>query len=93
MDVHLWRSVNVLGLLLTAHLFASSAMSAGVSGNRGGGGSASTQRITILYDAFGRMTAMKKDWGAALGNNPEVFAQNVKAANDQHDALSCVYCQ
>lgn len=51
------------------------------------------QRITILYDAFGKIAAMKKDWGfAALvevggrrilfdtGNNPEVFAQNVAAA-------------
>jgi len=53
----------------------------------------SKNRITILYDAFGRNPAMKKDWGfAALvevngnrilfdtGNNAEVFAQNVKAA-------------
>src|SRR4029079_15270015 len=51
------------------------------------------ERITVLYDAFGAMTAMKKDWGfAALvevggrrilfdtGNNPDVFAQNVRSA-------------
>jgi 7,8-dihydropterin-6-yl-methyl-4-(beta-D-ribofuranosyl)aminobenzene 5'-phosphate synthase len=51
------------------------------------------QRITVLYDAFGKIAAMRKDWGfAALvevggrrilfdtGNNPEVFAQNVAAA-------------
>ncbi len=50
-------------------------------------------RITILYDAFGRDPAMKKDWGfAALvevggrrilfdtGDDPAVFAANVKAA-------------
>ncbi len=50
-------------------------------------------RVTILYDAFGKSPRMKKDWGySALiehggkrilfdtGNNPEIFAQNVKAA-------------
>jgi 7,8-dihydropterin-6-yl-methyl-4-(beta-D-ribofuranosyl)aminobenzene 5'-phosphate synthase len=49
-------------------------------------------RITILYDAFGTDTAMKKDWGfAALvevggkrilfdtGNDRDIFAANVKA--------------
>lgn len=48
-------------------------------------------RITILYDAFGKPSGMKKDWGySALveyggkhilfdtGNNAEIFAQNVK---------------
>ena len=48
--------------------------------------------ITVLYDAFGKSSAMKKDWGfAALieyrgkrilfdtGNNAEIFAHNVKA--------------
>lgn len=48
--------------------------------------------ITVLYDAFGKPSAMKKDWGyAALieyrgkrilfdtGNNAEIFANNVKA--------------
>jgi len=50
-------------------------------------------QITILYDAFGRDPAMKKDWGfAALvevggrrilfdtGDDPATFAANVKAA-------------
>jgi 7,8-dihydropterin-6-yl-methyl-4-(beta-D-ribofuranosyl)aminobenzene 5'-phosphate synthase len=49
-------------------------------------------RITILYDAFGKSSALKKDWGfSALveyngkrllfdtGNNADIFAQNVKA--------------
>lgn len=49
-------------------------------------------QITVLYDAFGRSSAMQKDWGyAALvefegkrilfdtGNNPDILAQNVKA--------------
>ena len=49
-------------------------------------------QITVLYDAFGKTSAMQKDWGySALvefggkrilfdtGNNPEILAQNVKA--------------
>jgi 7,8-dihydropterin-6-yl-methyl-4-(beta-D-ribofuranosyl)aminobenzene 5'-phosphate synthase len=49
-------------------------------------------QITILYDAFGKPSAMQKDWGyAALveyggkrilfdaGNNPGILAQNAKA--------------
>jgi 7,8-dihydropterin-6-yl-methyl-4-(beta-D-ribofuranosyl)aminobenzene 5'-phosphate synthase len=49
-------------------------------------------QITILYDAFGKPSAMQKDWGyAALveyggkrilfdtGNNPDILAQNAKA--------------
>ncbi len=52
-----------------------------------------TNRVTILYDAFGKDSAMKKDWGfSALveydgkrvlfdtGNDAEIFAQNVKAS-------------
>jgi 7,8-dihydropterin-6-yl-methyl-4-(beta-D-ribofuranosyl)aminobenzene 5'-phosphate synthase len=52
----------------------------------------SKPQITILYDAFGKDSAMRKDWGyAALveydgkrilfdsGNNPEILAQNAKA--------------
>lgn len=50
-------------------------------------------QVTILYDAFGRSSAMTKDWGySALvehagkrilfdtGNNPDIFARNVAAA-------------
>jgi len=50
-------------------------------------------RVTILYDAFGKPSDMKKDWGySALveyggkrilfdtGNNAEIFAQNVKVS-------------
>ena len=52
----------------------------------------STGQITILYDAFGKTSTMKKDWGfSALieyggkrilfdtGNNAEIFAHNVEA--------------
>ena len=53
----------------------------------------SGNRVTILYDAFGKSPSMTKDWGySALveyggkrilfdtGNNPRIFAKNVKAA-------------
>jgi len=49
-------------------------------------------RITILYDAFGKPSAMEKDWGYSAfveyrgkrilfdtGDNPEILANNVKA--------------
>jgi len=49
-------------------------------------------RITILYDAFGKSSNLKKDWGFSAfveydgkcilfdtGNNADTFAQNVKA--------------
>jgi 7,8-dihydropterin-6-yl-methyl-4-(beta-D-ribofuranosyl)aminobenzene 5'-phosphate synthase len=48
-------------------------------------------QITVLYDAFGKTRAMKKDWGYAVlieyrgkrilfdtGNNADIFAHNVK---------------
>jgi 7,8-dihydropterin-6-yl-methyl-4-(beta-D-ribofuranosyl)aminobenzene 5'-phosphate synthase len=56
--------------------------------------SPTTPRITILYDAFGKNASMQKDWGfAALievngkrilfdtGDNPAIFARNVKSAS------------
>jgi 7,8-dihydropterin-6-yl-methyl-4-(beta-D-ribofuranosyl)aminobenzene 5'-phosphate synthase len=49
-------------------------------------------RVTILYDAFGKSSSLKKDWGFSAfveyngkrilfdtGNNADTFAQNVKA--------------
>jgi 7,8-dihydropterin-6-yl-methyl-4-(beta-D-ribofuranosyl)aminobenzene 5'-phosphate synthase len=49
-------------------------------------------QITVLYDAFGKTSKMKKDWGFSAfieyggkrilfdtGNNAEIFAHNVKA--------------
>ncbi len=54
--------------------------------------SGSPAQVTVLYDAFGRPSAMKKDWGfSALieyggkrilfdtGNNAKIFAHNVQA--------------
>ena len=53
---------------------------------------AGNAQITILYDAFGKASAMQKDWGYAAfveyggkrilfdaGNNPDILAQNAKA--------------
>src|SRR6476620_9084270 len=55
-------------------------------------GDARTSQITVLYDAFGKPSAMRQDWGyAALieyggkrilfdtGNNGDILAQNAKA--------------
>jgi 7,8-dihydropterin-6-yl-methyl-4-(beta-D-ribofuranosyl)aminobenzene 5'-phosphate synthase len=63
----------------------------------------SKAQITILYDAFGKDSAMQKDWGyAALvesggkrilfdtGNNPEVLAQSAKAKNIDLSSLDFV---
>src|SRR6516165_565412 len=49
-------------------------------------------QITVLYDAFGKTSTMKKDWGFSAyieyggkkilfdtGNNAEIFAHNVQA--------------
>jgi 7,8-dihydropterin-6-yl-methyl-4-(beta-D-ribofuranosyl)aminobenzene 5'-phosphate synthase len=51
-----------------------------------------TAQITVLYDAFGKTSKMRKDWGFSAyieyggkrilfdtGNNAEIFAHNVKA--------------
>jgi 7,8-dihydropterin-6-yl-methyl-4-(beta-D-ribofuranosyl)aminobenzene 5'-phosphate synthase len=60
-------------------------------------------QITILYDAFGKDSAMQKDWGyAALveyggkrilfdtGNNPEILAENAKAKSTDLSKLDFV---
>ncbi len=73
-------AVFALVLLLSVHAMGETLVAPG-------------NRVTILYDAFGKSPRMKKDWGySALvehsgkrilfdtGNNPEIFAQNVKAA-------------
>jgi 7,8-dihydropterin-6-yl-methyl-4-(beta-D-ribofuranosyl)aminobenzene 5'-phosphate synthase len=49
-------------------------------------------QITVLYDAFGKLTGLQKDWGYSAfieyagkrilfdtGNNPDIFAQNARA--------------
>jgi 7,8-dihydropterin-6-yl-methyl-4-(beta-D-ribofuranosyl)aminobenzene 5'-phosphate synthase len=60
--------------------------------SRAAGAEPSKAQITILYDAFGKPSAMEKDWGfAALieyggkrilfdtGDNPDILANNAKA--------------
>jgi 7,8-dihydropterin-6-yl-methyl-4-(beta-D-ribofuranosyl)aminobenzene 5'-phosphate synthase len=60
-------------------------------------------RVTILYDAFGSVSLMKKDWGySALveyggkrilfdtGNDPEIFARNVEVAGAHLERLDFV---
>jgi 7,8-dihydropterin-6-yl-methyl-4-(beta-D-ribofuranosyl)aminobenzene 5'-phosphate synthase len=55
-------------------------------------GQTSPAQITVLYDAFGKTSSMKKDWGFSAfieygdkrilfdtGNNAEIFAHNVAA--------------
>lgn len=64
---------------------------------------AAEPKITILYDAFGKDAAMKKDWGfSALvevsgkrilfdtGNNRDIFAANVKAKDIDLTSLDFV---
>lgn len=66
-------------------------------------GAQEAKRITVLYDAFGPVSALKKDWGyAALieyggkrilfdtGNNSEIFAHNVKQLNVDLSKLDAV---
>jgi 7,8-dihydropterin-6-yl-methyl-4-(beta-D-ribofuranosyl)aminobenzene 5'-phosphate synthase len=90
-----WRLFGIFLALALAPLFA--LLLNGCASTASGTASATSDpvkpRITILYDAFGKSDAMKKDWGfAALveingkrilfdtGDNPEIFAHNVKAA-------------
>jgi len=63
-------------------------------------------QITILYDAFGKPSAMEKDWGfAALieyggkrilfdtGDDPDILARNVKAKNVDLSKLTSWSCR
>src|SRR6478672_2809277 len=81
-----------MGLRTTLFLAAALAGVAVVVAPTGMAAAESSSQITILYDAFGSDAAMKKDWGfSALvevagkrilfdtGNDPEIFAANVKA--------------
>ena len=60
-------------------------------------------RVTILYDAFGRPSQMIQDWGYSalvehggkrilfdIGNNPTIFARNVKVAGGDLKKLDFV---
>jgi 7,8-dihydropterin-6-yl-methyl-4-(beta-D-ribofuranosyl)aminobenzene 5'-phosphate synthase len=87
MNVRAW--VLCLGTGLTLHVsvgFAKDQPDSGADPDH------ERAQITILYDAFGKVSGMQKDWGfAALieyggkrilfdtGDNPDVFAHNVRA--------------
>jgi metal-dependent hydrolase (beta-lactamase superfamily II) len=84
-DMKLHAALFLVGTLASMTVFAPTA-TAFAADSKG--------QVTILYDAFGKDAAMKKDWGfSALvevagkrilfdtGNDPEVFASNVKAKN------------
>jgi glyoxylase-like metal-dependent hydrolase (beta-lactamase superfamily II) len=80
---------------MTRHVFvklAAMMVSAAAIGVSAAYAQSSTGQITVLYDAFGKTSTMKKDWGfSALieyggkrilfdtGNNAEIFAHNVEA--------------
>ena len=53
------RALGTFGFSLTVLMMPVLSNAQGVVG----GGSAPENRITILYDAFGKDTSMRKDWG------------------------------
>jgi 7,8-dihydropterin-6-yl-methyl-4-(beta-D-ribofuranosyl)aminobenzene 5'-phosphate synthase len=76
--------ITALGLLLDGYGASSLSQAAGAEPSKA--------QITILYDAFGKPSALEKDWGfAALieyggkrilfdtGDNPDILAKNAKA--------------
>ena len=65
------RAIRALAFVLVIPFYRSSVVGASApSGPDVNGTTASKEQITILYDAFGRVQAMKKDWGfAALVEN------------------------
>ena len=80
----------VLALLLGQRLLGTTMVEAG-------------NRVTILYDAFGKPSAMTQDWGYSalveyggkrilfdIGNNPAIFARNVQAAGVDLKSLDFV---
>jgi len=77
-------SPATLLLLLVGTFGATSAVAAGAAAN--------AMHVTILYDAFGKPSAMKKDWGYSAfieyagkrilfdtGDDPKILADNAKA--------------
>lgn len=89
------KAAMVVALGLVSAQWMAGCADTGAAGKPAGDTAAANprERITVLYDAFGKDPAMKKDWGfAALvevggkrilfdtGDDPAIFAQNVKTA-------------
>ena len=93
MQINRWRRKIVnsagigLGVLTVPSVLRAASTTVGASEANPSAG-----QITVLYDAFGKTSSLKKDWGfAALveyggkrilfdtGNNAEIFAHNVQA--------------
>lgn len=86
------KARSCVAYLITGTLWFLSGCAATNSSSQAARPDPSKAQITVLYDAFGKASAMPKDWGyAALieyggkrilfdtGNNGEVLAQNAKA--------------
>ena len=86
------RIVRTLRACVLAALAAALACCAGTTAVPAANTGPSQARITVLYDAFGKASAMQKDWGYAAfieyggkrilfdtGNNGDMLAQNAKA--------------
>jgi len=87
--------MNIRAIFTSSCLFVAAIYSPSVQAAMEGSpntSEASKAEITVLYDAFGKPSEMKKDWGfSALieyrgkrilfdtGNNTDIFAHNVKA--------------
>ena len=86
------KARSCVAYLITGTLWFFSGCAATNSSSQAARADPSKAQITVLYDAFGKASAMQKDWGyAALieyggkrilfdtGNNGEMLAQNAKA--------------
>ena len=86
------RHLGISARLSCALLGGLAALGCWAAGARPALAQTSTAQITVLYDAFGKTSTMKKDWGfSALveyggkrilfdtGNNADIFAHNIEA--------------
>lgn len=91
----MWQPTGSIAVLGLALLPVAHAVPDGIA--------APANRVTILYDAFGKLPAMRKDWGYSAfiehagkrilfdtGNNPRLFAENVETAGVDLEKLDFV---
>ena len=85
-------AVTRFGVFLRALLALPIMWSIGATSAAAAGASANAMHVTILYDAFGKSSALKKDWGYSAfieyagkrilfdtGDDPQILADNAKA--------------